>query len=56
MMHELKNTRIFNNEKLKISKRIKNIIIKGKDFVTVNFTRFGKRKFVIPLTAIKYFD
>ena len=56
MMHELKNARIFNNEKLKISKRLKNVIIKGKDFVTVTFTRFGKRKFVIPLTAIEYFD
>lgn len=56
MMHELKNARIFNNEKLKISKRIKNVVIKGKDFIKVTFTRFGKRKFVIPFNAIQYFE
>ena len=56
MMHELKNARQFDNEKLKISRKIKNVIIKGKNFVQVTFSKFGKRKFTIPNSALKFFD
>ena len=56
MKHELKNARIFNNEKLKISRRLKDVTIKSKEFVKVTFFRFGKKKIIIPKSTLKYFD